>query len=64
MVEWEMTRQSSDGVTSLLYLGFFLMYLHMIVSQKFWTPCNVHFEKQTSAFGLGLGLAFRIRVMC
>jgi len=38
------------------------MYLHKIVSQNIWTPCDVHFEKQTSAFELGLGLALRIRV--
>jgi len=31
------------------------MYLNKIVSQKFWTPCDVHFDKQTSVFGLGLG---------
>jgi len=24
------------------------MFLHKIVSQKFWTLCDVHFEKQTS----------------
>jgi len=32
----------------------------MIVSQNIWTSCDVHFEKQISAFGLGLGLVFRI----
>jgi len=57
-------------VTPLLYLVFLLMYLHKIVSQNFWTPCDVHFEKKTSvdilnqAFGQGLGLAFRIRFLC
>jgi len=51
MVEWEVTRQSSVRVTPLLYLVFLLMYLHKIVSKNFWTPCDVHFEKQTSAFG-------------
>jgi len=40
------------------------MYLHKIVSKIFLTPCDVHLEKQISAFGLGLGLAFRIRVFC
>jgi len=40
------------------------MYLHKIVSQNFWTQWDAHFEKQTSAFGLGLGLAFTIRVLC
>jgi len=64
VVEWEVTRQSSVRVTPLLYFVFLLMYLHKIVSKNFWTPCDVHFEKQTSAFGLGLGLAFRIRVLC
>jgi len=29
-------------------LVFLLMYLHKIVSPNFWTPCDVHFEKQTS----------------
>jgi len=42
------TRQSSIRVTPFLYLVFLLMYLHKIVSQNFWTPCDVHFEKQTS----------------
>jgi len=32
------------------------MYLYKIVNQKFWTPWDVDFEKQTSVFGLGLGL--------
>jgi len=41
-VEWEVTRQSSVRVTPLLYLVFLLMYLHKIVSQKFWTPCDVY----------------------
>ena len=50
MVEWELTRQSSVRVTPLLYLVFLLMYLHKIVSQNFWTPCDVHFEKQTSVY--------------
>jgi len=50
MVEWEVTRQSSVGVTPLLYLDFLMMYLHNIVSQNFWTPCDVHFEKQTSFY--------------
>ena len=58
-----MTRQSSVRVTPLLYLVFLLMYLHKIVSKTFLTPCNVHFEKQTSVFGRGLGLTFRIRVL-
>jgi len=49
------TRQSSVRVTPLLYLVFLLMYLNKIVSQKFWTPCDVHFDKQTRVFGLGLG---------
>jgi len=44
------------------------MYLHKIVCQNFWTPGDAHFEKQTrvhyQAFGLGLGLAFRVRVLC
>jgi len=57
MVEWQVTRQSSVRVTTLLYLVFLLMYFHKIVSKNFWTPCDVHFEKQTSLFGLGLGLA-------
>jgi len=51
----------------LFFICFFLlMYLHKIVRQKFWTPHDVglHFEKQTSAIGLGLALAFRIRVLC
>jgi len=64
MVEWQVTRQSSVRVTPLLYLVFLLMYLHKIVSKKFWTPWDVHFEKQTSIFGLGLGLAFKIKVLC
>jgi len=64
MVEWEVAKQSSVQVTPLLYLVFLLMHLHNIVSQNFWTPCDVHYEKQTSAFGLGLGLALRIRVLC
>jgi len=64
MVEWQVIRQSSVGVTLLLYLVFVLMYLHKIVSKNFWTPCGGHFEKQTSVFGLGLGLAFRIKVLC
>jgi len=59
MVEWQVTRQSSVRVTPLLYLVFLLMYLHKIVSKIFWTPCDVHFEKQTSVFGLGLGLVFQ-----
>jgi len=50
MVEWEVTRQSSVRVTPLLYVDFLLVYLHKIVRQKFWTPCDVHFEKQTSAY--------------
>jgi len=64
MVEWEATSESSVRVTPLLYFLFLLMYLHKILSQNFWTPCDVHFEKQTSVFGLELGLAFRIRVLC
>jgi len=64
MVEWQVTRQLSVRVTPLLYLVFLLMYLHKIVSKSFWTLCNLHFEKQTSVFRLGLGLAFRIRVLC
>ena len=64
MVEWQVTRQSFVRVTPLLYLVFLLMYLHKIVSKSFWTPCDVHFEKQTSVFGLELGLAFRTRVLC
>jgi len=48
VVEWEVTRQSLVRVTTLLYLVFLLMCLHTIVSQNFWTPCDVHFEKQTS----------------
>ena len=48
MVEWQVTRQSSVQVTPLLYLFFLLMYLHKIVSKKFWAPCDVHFEKQIS----------------
>jgi len=47
MVEWEVTRQVSIRVTPLLYLIFLLMYLHKILFQNFWTPCDVHFEKQT-----------------
>jgi len=58
------TRQSSVRATPLLCLVFLLMYLHKIVSKNFWTPFDVHFEKQRSVFGLGLGLAFRIRVLC
>ena len=50
MVEWEVTSQSSVRVTPLLCLDFLLMYLHKIVSQKFWTPCDLHFEKQTSVY--------------
>ena len=56
-------------ITHLLYLIFILMYLHKIVCQNFWTPCDVHFEKQiriyNSVFGLGfgLGLAFRAMVL-
>ena len=64
MVEWQVTRQLPVRVTPLLYLVFLLMCLHKIVSNNFWTPCDVHFEKKTSVFGLGLGLAFRIRVLC
>jgi len=70
MVEWEVSRQSPVRVTPLLYLVFLLMYLHKIVSKNFWTSCDVHFEKQTSVFGLGLGLgfcvtvAFKVRVQC
>jgi len=66
MFEWQVTGQSSVRVTPLLYLVFLLMYLHKIVSKNLWTPCDVHFEKHTSVFGLGLGLAFRmgIRVLC
>jgi len=64
MVEWQVTRQSSVRATPLLCLVFLLMYLHKIVSKNFWTPFDVHFEKQRSVFGLGLGLAFRIRVLC
>jgi len=63
MVEWEVIKQWSVQVTALLYLFFLLMYSHKIVSQKFWTACGAQFEKQTSAFGLGLGLAFRVRVL-
>jgi len=48
MVEWEVNRQSSVQVTPLLYLVFLLMYLYKIISQNIWTPCDVHFEKQTS----------------
>ena len=59
-----MTRQSSVRVTPLLYMVFLLMYLHKIVSQKFWIACNVHIENQTGEFGSGLGLAFMIRVLC
>ena len=62
MVEWQVTRQSSVRVTPLLYLVFLLMYLHKIVNKKFWTHCDVHFEKQTSVFGLGLGLGLRFCV--
>ena len=32
------------------------MYLDKIVSKTFWTPCDVDLEKQTSVFGLELGL--------
>jgi len=56
MVEWQVTRQSSVLVTPLLYLVFLLMYLDKIVSKTFWTPCDVDLEKQTSVFGLELGL--------
>jgi len=56
LVEWQVTRQSSVRVTPLLCLVFPLMYFHKIVSKKFWTPCDEDFEKQTSVFGLGLGL--------
>jgi len=48
MGEWEVTRQSSVRVTPLLYL---VGPLVMYISQ-------------TSAFGLVLGLAFRIRILC
>jgi len=64
MFEWQVTRQSSVRLTPLLYLVFLLMYLHKIVSKNNWTPCDVHFEKQTSVFRLGLGLAFRVRDLC
>jgi len=60
MIEWQVTRQSSVRVTPLLYVVFLLMYLHKILSQNFWSPCDVHFEKQSNVFGRGLGLAFRI----
>jgi len=63
-VGWEVTRKLSVRVTLLLYLIFLLMYLLKIVCQKFWTPCDVHFEKQTGvynyAFGLGLDLQFSL----
>jgi len=62
--DYSLVRQSSVRVTPLLYLFFLLMYLHKIVSKKFSTPCDVHFEKPTSVFGLGLGLAFGIMVLC
>jgi len=64
MVEWQETRKTSVRVSPLLYFIFLLMYLHNIASKYFWTPCDEHFEKQTSIFGLGLGLAFRIGVLC
>ena len=55
-------------VTRLLHLIFLLMYLHKMVCQNVWTTCDVHFEKQTrvhnKVFGQGLGLAFRVRVLC
>jgi len=50
MVKWEVKRQSSVKVTPLLYLDFLLMCLHKVVSQKSWTPCDVHFKKQTSVY--------------
>ena len=62
MAEWEVTRQLSVRVTRLFHLIFPLMYLHKIVCQNFWTPCDVHFEKQirvhndNQTFGQGLGL--------
>jgi len=43
MVEWELIRQSSVRLTPLLYLLFLLMYLHKIVCQNLWTPCDVYF---------------------
>ena len=49
---------------SFVAFVLFWKYLHKIVSKSFWTPCDVHFEKQTSVFGLGLDLAFRIKVLC
>jgi len=66
MVEWEVTRQLSVRVTPFLYLIFLLMYLHKIVCQKFWTPCDVHFENGKADKGsqlsswttAGLGLVF------
>jgi len=48
MIEWEVTTQSSVRVTPLLYFVFLLMYLHKSVSHNFSTPCDVHFEKQTT----------------
>jgi len=48
MVEWEVIKRSLVRVTPLLYLVFLLMYLYKLVRQIFWTPCDVHFEKQTS----------------
>ena len=64
------TTQLLVRVIPLLYLIFHLMYLHQIVCQHILTPCDVglHFEMQTwvhnYAFGLGLSLAFRVRVLC
>jgi len=68
MVEWEATGQLSVRVIPLLYLILLLMYLDKIVCQNFCIPCDAHFEKQTRvynlAFGLGLGLEIRVRVLC
>jgi len=50
MIEREVTRQLSVGVTPVLYLIFLLKYLYKVVCRNFSTPCYVHFEKQTSVY--------------
>ena len=54
MVEWELPRQSSVRVTPLLSLVFFWCRLltQDCKSKILDTMCDVHVEKQTSAFAL------------
>jgi len=56
------TRKLSVRVTLLLYLIFLLMYLLKIVCQKFWTPCDVHFEKQTGVYNYAFWTRVRFTV--